>query len=338
MVRRLSGIACSGMLFGISICLWPASLAAQEEFICLPRLVSCNYAEFYSGTLHRYSVLQAQGDKQAGGMVSIFTEDLTVEVKDGRAVCKGTVQGFEESWYRGRAEARRRRGGTIQGGGQLAVELGVGIEDSPEQPWVRISIACPTAAGQDTLEDLLHGGPGKIQTFASEPPELDRDGVGTGEQPTAADHRVLKGSTSEEALKLTPSTGSRARHLRMVADPDGASPCKEAGPVVTGRDVRRAPWWKGPDGPVDRAVPAGGAGRRYHGHPVTRPSQQALWQADLQIRSLTVTEVHGTLSARVVVGSEGGEAMATRVESCCLSAWGSSRRPTGAPPVPAHRA
>lgn len=47
---------------------------------------------------------------------------------------------------------------------------------------------------------------------------------------------------------------------------------------------------------------------------VPNRSQQALWQADLQIRSLTVTETHGMLSARVVVGSEFGEAMATRVE------------------------
>jgi len=48
--------------------------------------------------------------------------------------------------------------------------------------------------------------------------------------------------------------------------------------------------------------------------PLPELPQQALWQADLQIRSLTVTEVHGRLSARVVVGSEFGEAMATRVE------------------------
>ena len=42
--------------------------------------------------------------------------------------------------------------------------------------------------------------------------------------------------------------------------------------------------------------------------------QQALWQADLQIRSLTVTAGRGALLARVVVGSEFGEAIATRVE------------------------
>jgi len=46
----------------------------------------------------------------------------------------------------------------------------------------------------------------------------------------------------------------------------------------------------------------------------TGPSQQPLWQADLQIRKLTVSASHGNLIARVVVGSEFGEAMAARLE------------------------
>jgi hypothetical protein len=44
------------------------------------------------------------------------------------------------------------------------------------------------------------------------------------------------------------------------------------------------------------------------------PAQQAVWQADLQIRSLTVTATGNRLSARVVVGSEFGEAVAVRAE------------------------
>jgi len=44
------------------------------------------------------------------------------------------------------------------------------------------------------------------------------------------------------------------------------------------------------------------------------PAQQAVWQADLQIRSLTVTQRQGHLTARVVVAVEVGEAMAVRVE------------------------
>ena len=42
--------------------------------------------------------------------------------------------------------------------------------------------------------------------------------------------------------------------------------------------------------------------------------QRTLWQADLQIRSLTVSEDKGNLTARVVVGAEFGEALAARVE------------------------
>lgn len=42
--------------------------------------------------------------------------------------------------------------------------------------------------------------------------------------------------------------------------------------------------------------------------------QHPLWQADLGIRSLIVTEEKGNLTARVVVSAELGEALATRVE------------------------
>jgi len=42
--------------------------------------------------------------------------------------------------------------------------------------------------------------------------------------------------------------------------------------------------------------------------------QRTLWQADLQIRSLRVSEDKGNLTARVVVAAEFGEALAARVE------------------------
>lgn len=42
--------------------------------------------------------------------------------------------------------------------------------------------------------------------------------------------------------------------------------------------------------------------------------QRVLWQSDLQIRSLTVTEEKGNLTARVVVAVEMGEALAARVD------------------------
>ena len=42
--------------------------------------------------------------------------------------------------------------------------------------------------------------------------------------------------------------------------------------------------------------------------------QRALWQADLMIRSLTVTAEKGNLTARVVVAAEIGDALGARIE------------------------
>ena len=42
--------------------------------------------------------------------------------------------------------------------------------------------------------------------------------------------------------------------------------------------------------------------------------QRILWQADLQILSLTVSEAKGNLTARVVVAAEMGEALGARVD------------------------
>lgn len=48
--------------------------------------------------------------------------------------------------------------------------------------------------------------------------------------------------------------------------------------------------------------------------PMVAIGQGHVWQADLQIRSLTVTELKGNLTAKVVVVVELGEAMSARVE------------------------
>lgn len=186
----------------------PVPAAAQlDEHPCRPHLVHCNSAEHFSGTLHRRSVLEVQSDKQVGGLVSTIIEDLTVEVTDGRAVCRGSARDREEGWSSGRMESRHRRGGVIQGEGLLAVELGRGTEDSEDQPWVRISIACPTAAGEDTTETFRNGGSLQVQRFASRPPEMDSNGWVTEKLATSADYLVMTGRVSEEAPEADPSNG-----------------------------------------------------------------------------------------------------------------------------------
>lgn len=48
--------------------------------------------------------------------------------------------------------------------------------------------------------------------------------------------------------------------------------------------------------------------------PAAVAAQQHVWHADLQVRTLAVTESDGNLTARVVVAVEQGEAMGARVE------------------------
>lgn len=63
------------------------------------------------------------------------------------------------------------------------------------------------------------------------------------------------------------------------------------------------------------ALVAAALGLGAGGQDVAREVRQfALWQADLQIRSLTVSEEKGSLRARVVVGVEVGEALGARIE------------------------
>jgi hypothetical protein len=52
----------------------------------------------------------------------------------------------------------------------------------------------------------------------------------------------------------------------------------------------------------------------FSGLGLAQRQRPLLWQADLQVRSLTVTEDKGNLSARVVVATEVGEALGARVE------------------------
>lgn len=63
-------------------------------------------------------------------------------------------------------------------------------------------------------------------------------------------------------------------------------------------------------------------------------AQQHVWQADLQIRSLVVTEAEGNLTARVVVGVDLGEALGARVDVMLPVGVGIVRLGTGCVPGP----
>jgi hypothetical protein len=63
-------------------------------------------------------------------------------------------------------------------------------------------------------------------------------------------------------------------------------------------------------------------------------AQQHVWQADLQIRSLSVSAVNGNLTARVVIVAEIGEALAARIEVLLPVGVGIVHMGTGCAPGP----
>ena len=59
---------------------------------------------------------------------------------------------------------------------------------------------------------------------------------------------------------------------------------------------------------------SGFAGLGLGGESHQAATQYALWQADLSVRSLTVSEAKGNLTARVVIVAESGEALGAQLE------------------------
>ena len=62
--------------------------------------------------------------------------------------------------------------------------------------------------------------------------------------------------------------------------------------------------------------------------------QYALWQADLQVRSLSVSIVKGNLTARIAVATESGDALGARVEILLPVGVGIVTLDTGCKPGP----
>jgi hypothetical protein len=96
------------------------------------------------------------------------TEAITVHVTRGKVRCEGTVTSTGSS-----AET-----GPIRGEGLLAVEWGKGTDDDPDEPWYRISVACPDIAGPAPTD--VSGG------------------LGTYKQPRRKGFAVLEGATEWE--------------------------------------------------------------------------------------------------------------------------------------------
>lgn len=141
-----------------------SAIGAQEPR-CEMKVVSCNYAQLYSGQFSWTNTLSAPGSQ--------FHEQVTVTVKNGVANCLGTVRSTDQG---------QSTSGTISGPGLFAVEF---ERDSVDKLAYRITAACPTAAGM--------GSP-------VQPAELGHNDRETYQQrATTIGQKELKGSSSYPA-------------------------------------------------------------------------------------------------------------------------------------------
>ena len=147
----------------------PLPGTAQEPPPCRPSLVPCNIGHHYSGTFHRVSVLASASGKT--------TEDVTVRVQHGKAVCEGSIVSTDPS----------AQMGPIRGDGLLVVEWGVGTDDDPALPWYRIAVACPGVAGS---------APARVE-----------DMMETYKQPRRKGFTLLEGASQEESPDADPVNG-----------------------------------------------------------------------------------------------------------------------------------
>jgi hypothetical protein len=165
-------VACSVRLLPLALALvaLPPVARADDPPACKAYLVPCNIASPYSGTFHWTTVLQSSAGKT--------TEDVTVRILKGKAVCEGSIVTTDPS----------ETGGSIKGDGLVVVEWGTGTDDDPKLPWYRVAVACPGMGG-------------------SAPARMDSDHMDTYKQPRRQGFAVFEGSTEEENPDADPDNG-----------------------------------------------------------------------------------------------------------------------------------
>ena len=122
--------------------------------VCEIKVVWCNYAHLYSGTLIWNGGTQAPGSQSR--------EQVQVDVIAGAATCNGTVTESEQG---------RTKIGTITGPGLVAVEFD---RDGQNKPVYRITVACPSPSWPATAD---------TPATPSEPAELGHNEQNSYDQP-----------------------------------------------------------------------------------------------------------------------------------------------------------
>jgi hypothetical protein len=153
-----------------------ATLTGEGIFSCRPHLVSCNYADNYSGeyTVRTVdSTLTGRQDRKGR-----WATTIDVKIVRGVATCSGVQNDWEEEYNGTTLNKRSTVVGTINGPGLFAVEF----QGSGTSMEYKISFACPSATLKTTDIDYLAGtsGTGKME---SEPADWRRGGLAADPQP-----------------------------------------------------------------------------------------------------------------------------------------------------------
>jgi len=119
---------------------------------------------------------------------------VTVGIQAGKASCLGTLAGTKR--VEGESEIQVIK--TIKGPGLVAVEYGTNTEDDPKGPYYRITVACPSPAGEEILTDFRTGEKTVTKVGSSPPDGFSGSEMSSYKRPGTERDAVLQGSTVDE--------------------------------------------------------------------------------------------------------------------------------------------
>jgi hypothetical protein len=153
-------------------------------------LVPWNCAYGFSGSFEWKSILKGGA---LGGVQVDIKEDVTIGIQAGKASCLGT-----------RAGTRRTEDGetqitkTIKGPGLVAVEYGTNTVDDPKGPYYRVTVACPSPAGEEISTDFRTGTRTVIKVLGGPPDGFSGSEMSSYKRAGTERDAVLQGSTVDE--------------------------------------------------------------------------------------------------------------------------------------------
>lgn len=176
---------------------------ARPSLLCRPYLVSCNYADYYSGTYTARTVESAPpGITNIAGR---WETTVNISIVKGVATCLVTQNDWEEEYTGSKLDRRSTSQGTISGPGLFAIEFrGIG----PSMEYV-LHFDCPSVSPTGTWFDYLIGTSGTSRGDPSEPADWRHASIGADPQPATQIGMVnLTGGQTDPSSNPNGVTGS----------------------------------------------------------------------------------------------------------------------------------